>query len=244
MNLVLLRPGERIAEDAVRLEGQRARHVVDVIGARPGDALRVGIPDGPRGRAVVSQVGEGTVDLVIESLDTPPGAPPRLDLILAMPRPKVLGRILEQVVALGVGRIAVTRSWRVEKSYLRTERLAPAAIEERVWAGLEQACDTRIPDVRVFDRFRPFVEDDLDALFSATVRLVAHPAAPRPLESAGLERDDRAVIAIGPEGGWIPFEIELLGARGFTPVTMGERILRVETACIAAFAQLRVPGRR
>jgi RsmE family RNA methyltransferase len=86
----------------------------------------------------------------------------------------------------------------------------------------------------VRNRFRPFVEDELEALFPLGERLVAHPAAPAPAP----RREGRAVIAVGPEGGWVPFEIELLEQRGFAPFSLGPRPLRVEVAVAYALGAL------
>jgi RsmE family RNA methyltransferase len=164
---------------------------------------------------------------------------PRFDLLLALPRPKVLGRILEHATALGVGRIVLTRSWRVDKSYFQTPLLAPEGYRPRLLAGLEQACDTHLPEVHVFRRFKPLVEDHLDDLLGPGTRLVAHPSGVVPAARA-FGGTGRAAVAIGPERGWTDYEVDALGACGFAPVSLGPRILRVETACTVALAQLAV----
>jgi 16S rRNA (uracil1498-N3)-methyltransferase len=155
--------------------------------------------------------------------------PPRagVDLLLAVPRPKALRKLLPAAAALGVGRIVLVNAARVEKSYFDSKVLVPDAVRELLILGLEQARDTRLPEVLVRERFRPFVEDELDSLWPAEARLVAHPAA-----SASLPRraGPAAVVAVGPEGGWVAFELELLRARGFAAFTLGPRTLRVEVA--------------
>ena len=104
-----------------------------------------------------------------------------------------------------------------------------------------------LPEVRVEKRFKPFVEDELDGLWAGARRLVAHPVPEAPLAvgSAGTA-GQRLVVAIGPEGGWIPFEVELLEAHGFQRFSLGPRILRVDVAVPYIVAQLelaRVPAR-
>ena len=134
--------------------------------------------------------------------------------------------MLPAAASLGVDRIVLVNAARVEKSYFESRALAPDSILDLLVAGLEQARDTRLPEVLVRERFRPFVEDELGELWRDSAKLLAHPAAatgPGPVRG-------RAAIAIGPEGGWVPFEIELLQARGFTPFTLGPRTLRVEVA--------------
>ena len=88
-------------------------------------------------------------------------------------------------------------------------------------------------------RFRPFVEDRLDALLGPGERWLLHPgdAGPRHPSPAG-----RLSLAIGPEGGWVPFEHTLLEARGFRPLGFGPRTLRTET--VVPFALGWATGRR
>ena len=86
-------------------------------------------------------------------------------------------------------------------------------------------------------QFKVLVEDELDRLFPAGLRLVADPAATQPATAVAREHaGDRVLLAVGPEGGWNAFETSLLSARGFTPVSMGPRTLRTDTACIALLA--------
>ena len=139
------------------------------------------------------------------------------------------------MASVGLDRIVLVNAARVEKSYFDSAVLAPEAVRELLILGLEQARDTRLPEVLVRKRFRPFVEDELDSLWPATDRFVAHPAG----QAVRSPRAERAVVAFGPEGGWVPFEIDLLRARGFAPFTLGPRPLRVEVALPYALGMLR-----
>ncbi|MDH5297845.1 MAG: RsmE family RNA methyltransferase, partial [Desulfobulbaceae bacterium] len=174
------------------------------------------------------------------SAAAPPPPKSDVDLILALPRPIMLKRILAQATSMGVGRIFLINANRVEKSFFNATLLEAANIEECLRLGLEQAVDTRLPQLSLHHRFRPFVEDRLPELAGeCPVRLVAHPdtdlrlneAAPHPLAQ-------RVLLAIGPEGGWVNFEIDMFRARGFTPFTLGPRILRMDTAVPALLAQI------
>jgi RsmE family RNA methyltransferase len=162
------------------------------------------------------------------TLDDQP--PPRagVSLVLAMPRPKALRRVIPAVASLGVDRVVLVNAARVEKSYFDSKVLAPAFLDGLVDLGLEQARDTRPPRIEVRERFRPFVEDELDGWAGASVRLVPHPAACAPVPR--VEADRPVTLAIGPDGGWVPFEVGLLERAGFTPVSLGARVLRVEVA--------------
>ena len=83
--------------------------------------------------------------------------------------------------------------------------------------------------------FRPFVEDELPSIAGDSLALVAHPVAAQicPRDAAGP-----VTLAVGPEGGFIPAEVESLTRIGFAPVSLGDRILRVETAVSALIARL------
>ena len=86
--------------------------------------------------------------------------------------------------------------------------------------------------------FKPWVEDRAPALASGARALIAHPAAARDLASVPVAAEERVVLAVGPEGGFIAYEVEALERAGFLPVTLGPRRLRVETAAVALLAQV------
>ncbi len=242
MNLILLFPDDFATDGTARLTGRRARHVHGVHRARVGDSLTVGQVNGQVGTGTVLFVEPDEVRLsVCLSEDPPP--PTGLDLLLAMPRPKVLRRVFQSAASLGARRIVLLAAQRVEKSYFDTPFLEPGELERNLVLGLEQACDTVLPEVVVRRRFRPFVEDELEVYWPAATcaRLLPHPAATRGLVDCDLgRRGSPAVLAIGPEGGWIPFELELLEAHGFRSFGLGPRILRVETAVPFAFGQVQL----
>jgi RsmE family RNA methyltransferase len=241
VNLILLEPGEIGAGGELTLTGTRARHLLTVLRVAPGDLVRVGVIDGPRGAATVQSSDGASVTLRCAfEPDTPER--PRLDLLLALPRPKVMKRLWAQIAASGVGRIILTNAERVERDYFDAHILTPACYRPLLVEGLQQARDTRVPAVSIHKRFKVLIEDELDGLFDADgLRLVADPSAQRSVgaaigEQAHRPPDTRILIAIGPEGGWNSFEIGLLEAHGFQPVGMGPRTLRTDTACVALLA--------
>jgi len=235
VNLILLEAGA-VHDGRATLTGGQARHAIDVLRAAPGQEIRIGVVDGPRGVGRVSGVGDGCVELAC-SFDSAPPAVPDIDLLLALPRPKVMRRLWAQLAAIGVGRIVLTNAARVERNYFDTHVLDPAVYRPLLVEGLQQAQDTRLPTVTIHRRFKPLVEDELDALCPPGVRLVAHPAGPPP--AAWPPRTARTLLAVGPEGGWDEFELRLLAARGFVPVSLGPRTLRTDTACVALLSAVR-----
>jgi len=164
-----------------------------------------------------------------------PPAPLRLTLILALPRPKVLSRILSAATAMGVKRIVVVNSWRVEKGYWKSPRLADDRIHEALLLGLEQGRDTTLPDVSFERLLKPFCDEQLPEIVRGTRALVAHPAAKTPCPR---QVDGPVTLAVGPEGGFIADEIAMFEGFGFEPVGLGERILTVEAAIPALIGRL------
>ncbi len=231
MNLILLEPEEVQADGAAVLSGQRAHHVREVLNAGAGKSVRVGVIDGPMGTARVIEDGRD-IRLTCDLNDgTPPV--PRVDLLLAMPRPKVMNRLWPVLASLGVGRILISNAWKTERNYFDTHVLEPEHIRAGLIEGLQQARDTRLPQVSVHRQFKKLVEDKLDGFGPYGVRLVAHPGAgafPRE-RLAAVRGDARVLLAVGPEGGWTEFELGLLAAHGFSPVSWGGRALRTDTAC-------------
>ena len=234
MNLLLLEPADFIAADRVRLDGRRLKHLQEVHRAEAGETLRVGLLEGRMGEGRLLQLDSTSAELQV-AFDQPPPAKLPITLLLALPRPKMLRRVLQTVATMGVPRLVLLNSYRVEKSFWQTPFLEPAAVREQLILGLEQARDTVLPEVIIEKRFKPFVEDRLPQLVDGTLGLVGHPgnfpACPRAVQQP-------VTLAIGPEGGWIPYEVEKLTEAGLAPVQLGERILRVETAVSALLARL------
>ena len=231
MNLILLEPDEIQADGMAVLTGKRARHVCEVLKAAPGEEIRVGVVDGAMGTATIL---EDAKQLRLQCALTDPVPPePRVDLLLAMPRPKVMNRLWPVLASLGVGRILISNAWKTERNYFDTHVLEPDHIREGLIEGLQQARDTRLPQVSVHKQFKKLVEDKLDGFGPYAARLVAHPGEGAfPSEKlAALPREARVLLAVGPEGGWTPFELELLAAHGFESVSWGPRTLRTDTAC-------------
>jgi RsmE family RNA methyltransferase len=237
VNLLLLTENDRVADDRYRVAGDRARHLREILGVAVGETVRAGLLEGAMGETRVVAVDDEVVELE-GRLDGLP--PPRadVDLVLAIPRPKMLRRLLPQITAMGVDRLVLLRTWRVEKPYLTARILRPEEYRPLLHEGMSQARTTREPRVTIEPLFRPFVEDRAADLFAGTRCLVGHPTAETPLAEIRVASDERVTLAIGPEGGFLPFEIELLRAAGFEGITLGQRTLRVDTASLALLAQV------
>lgn len=241
MNCLLVEPSELQAGNRLLVEDRRAEHIVRVLASRVGDTLRAGMVGGAMGTArIVELSAERLRPRVVLELDLGEEPPPRpgIDLVLALPRQIMLRRILFQAATMGVDRIFLINAARVEKSFFKASILAPEMIREQFLLGLEQGRDTVLPELSVHPRFRAFVEDQLPGLAAGIdCRLVAHPGTEHDLAGVTCGRSGRLLLAVGPEGGWVEFEIERFREQGFAPFHMGPRILRVDTAVVALLGQ-------
>lgn len=253
MNLLLLEPGE-LAGDTAIVSDRRATHLRAVLGVQLGSRVRAGVLGGGTGTAEV--IADDGAALTLRLALAEPARPPLpVELVLAVPRPKVLSRTIEIAAAFGVARIALTNAWRVDKSYLASPRVAPAARALAARLGAEQGATTHVPEVALHRRLMELLDGRWPAPGAPPQRkLVAHPGGV-PIEQAlggagagsgpaggadagGADPGEPIALAIGPEGGWIAREVETFAARGFTVVSLGEPILRVEAAVAAALGQL------
>jgi RsmE family RNA methyltransferase len=237
VNLLLLDRAELRPDGTARLAGRRAAHVAAVLRAGAGDRIQAGVVDGRMGEAELLSVSPDEV-VLRPALDRDPPPPSPVSLLLALPRPKILRKVHQAAAAMGLKRLVLLGSFRVEKSYFASPVLAPEAIRRELLLGLEQGRDTAVPEVLVRRFFKPFVEDELEARFPERTRLLAHPAGAPPLASLAPPPGARAALAVGPEGGWTPYEAEELGRRGFAPFSLGPRALRVDQAVPYAVGQV------
>ncbi len=236
MNLILLQPDDFGDDGLAVLFDGRARHIHKVLKAEPGKVLRIGLLNGSLGKGTVLSVDKHQVCLQC-ALDVESPPKPRVDLLLAMPRPKVMKRLWAQLAALGLGRIVLVNADKVERYYFDSHVLEPDFYNNLLIEGLQQARCTHLPEVLVRQRFKPFVEDDLEGLFPDPVKLLADPAGEQRLGDFKLD-DKRVLLAVGPEGGWTTYERDMLKEHGFELFGMGKRILRTDTACIGLLSTL------
>lgn len=237
MNLILLQSEDFRDDGLVVLSDERAKHIRKVLKAEPGQSLRIGMLNGPFGTGTVLSMDPHVVCLqcVMEE-HAPPK--PRIDLLLAMPRPKVMKRLWAQLAALGVGRIVLLNAEKVERFYFDSHVLEPEFYNKLLIEGLQQARCTHLPGVLVRPRFKPFIEDELDGMFAGSIKLLADPSGG--LRIPCVDSDDAQVLlAIGPEGGWTSYELDKLAEHDFKLFGMGNRILRTDTACISALAVIK-----
>lgn len=240
MNLLLVHAEELDEAGLVTLEDRRAQHALEVLHVTIGSTLKVGLIDGPLGQGEVVEHQGSRVRIRCRFATDIPQVPSDV-LLLAMPRPKVLARCLEHAASLGFGKVVVFRAQQCVKSHFDSHVLEPDQLRARLLAGLEQSRRTHVPELQIFRRFRPFVEDALSSVITPSNHFLADSDAPLPLYQ--IHRNGLRgpfTVVIGPEGGLIPYEVAAFAERGFNVVNAGPHPLRVEAAVSAITAQLQL----
>lgn len=233
VNLILFEPAE-LATPLPRAD-PRARHILDVLRRQAGDTFDAGIVNGPRGTATLTAVSADALHLAF-AWGPPPPPPDPITLLVGLPRPQTARDILRDATTLGVAAIDFVRTEKSDASYARSSLWSSGEWRRHLVAGAEQAFDTRIPEVRS-DRA---LADGVAALPAGAARLALDPyEASSPLSIYAGSAAQPHVLALGGERGWSARDRELLRSGGFRLVHLGKRVLRTETAVVAALALLR-----
>ncbi|MCK5835085.1 MAG: 16S rRNA (uracil(1498)-N(3))-methyltransferase [Lentisphaeria bacterium] len=234
MNLILVTKDDYISDQQVKLTDHRLTHILKVHRAEVGQTLKVGEINGLMGYGKVVELSKQGVilDLV---LDTKPPESIELTLVIALPRPPTVKKILQGAIEMGVKQIHFIGAKRVEKSFWQSSLMTPEGLHKQNLLGLEQAVDTILPTITFHKYFKPFVSEVLPEFLKTSRGFIAHPTLDSPCPH---QIDEPATVVIGPEGGFIPYEVELLLESGLTPVHLGSRILRVEHATFALISKL------
>lgn len=233
MNIILLQPRDWIGADLAVLRDQRASHIREVLKAQVGERLRVGLLGGQCGEGQITAINADAVQLAVQLSEAPPPRH-RFEIVLALPRPKMLRRILRTVAEFGVEHLHLIHSARVEKSYWQSPLLQRDHLDSALLAGMERSRDTLMPQISFHKRFRPFVEDELSQICAGRPCWIADISGNRSLAAVPPEP---AVVMIGPEGGFVPFELTLAQTVIAQPVHLGSRTLSVDTALTTVLAQ-------
>lgn len=235
MNIIIIEDHHYLNGDRIRLGGRHFDHVTQILKSKIGDQLSVGRLNGALGKAQLDEIGPNWLDLTLLPFSTPPPPTLPVSVILGLPRPRMLQRTLQTIATMGVQHLHLIQSSRVEKSFWQTPLLNPLNVHEQLLIGLEQGKATQLPTVVYHKRFRPFIEDYALPQEDTATKLIAHPG---PYPVAQSVEGKPTILAIGPEGGFVHNEVEQFRQRGFAPIQLGARILRVETAIPVLLAKL------
>lgn len=271
--------GSDVSRVLLGKEDYRTIHAAKILGLKNGDTIRAGvvmdpgsdddhhkglktddatvewIPEGKVKKAEVLKNGDPPGSLLVRLNNLSSASSPSdqilVSLILALPRPLQLGRMLPMISQMGVDHLVLTGARKVPKDYFGSHLFRkPEVLRERLIEGLCQAGDVRLPKIHIAKNLGQFFNEDLDQLFprSEYARVLAHPQrstdSREPLriwdvsfpndqeEEAG--NPPRIVVAVGPEGGWAePEELDRFEELGFQQITLGSRTLRSDCAVVS-----------
>jgi RsmE family RNA methyltransferase len=244
MNLIIITDKDKIDEYNYCVSDNRAEHIRSILKLSEGDLVEIGILNGGQGKGKITEIDSEKVCLKVEKIEEADfdDLTPQIDLICALPRPQTLKKVLLACGMMAVRKLYLIRASRVEKSYYHSPLLEPENYTPFLIEGLSQGKHTRLPNVTIHHRFRPFFEDTLPAIEkndkSEALRIFPDPQSSQTIDRFYDGDAARILLAIGPEGGWVPFETEMMQAHGFEMCTLGRWILRVEHAVTAALSQI------
>ncbi len=241
MNLIILFPKDRLDDLTYRLSDERADHILHILKAKVNDTVEIGLLNGQKGFARLTGIEKESITLIVENMSDPQPIKPTIDLICALPRPQTLKKVLAISACMGVRNIHLIRANRVEKSYFQSPLLEPENLNRYLIEGMAQGKLTRLPTVEIHDRFKPFVQELPERYsdsYKTLCKLLPDLCATESLQSFYKSYPDHILIAIGPEGGFVPFEAELFQSVGFVPISLGRSILRVENAVTAVLSHI------
>lgn len=233
MNILLVTEQEQLDSGDYKITGKKFTHLKNILKVKKDDQVIMGEVNGLMGYGKVLEVNGDYVLLKPVLTKNPPQKLP-IKVILALPRPKMLKRILRDLAMMGVGEIYLINTYKVEKSFWQTDLLLDHKYHHYFLEGLSQSRDTILPKFYIKKRFKPFIEDELIKIAKGTRPIVAHlgdyPTFPRGEISP-------MTLAIGPEGGFTEYEIKKFQEAGFMIRKCGERVLRMEVAVPVLLSQ-------
>lgn len=228
MNLVLFEPSELAAP--LPRSDPRAIHLLDVLRRQSGDTFDAGLVDGPIGKGTLSEVTPETISLSF-AWGPPPPPPDPITLVLGLPRPQTARDILRDATTLGVTALHFVATERSDANYAASTLWTSGEWRRHCLVGAAQAFATRLPAVT----FEDSLAEALSSLPAKTTRLALdnYEAVSR-FGECHITRDIPVALALGPERGWGPADRATLRTHGFTLHHLGPRVLRSETAVVAA----------
>ncbi|MCD0279015.1 16S rRNA (uracil(1498)-N(3))-methyltransferase [Xanthomonas melonis] len=223
-------------DQEVSLPEESANHLLRVLRLREGDACILFNGDGNDYYARISVAGKREARALVERVEPLDNESPlRITLIQGIARGEKMDLILQKATELGVAAIVPVNAERTEV------KLDAARLEKRVahWRSVvvsacEQSGRARVPELAAPLGLR----EASQACDARALRLTLDPQGEHRLGTLTAGSDQAVVVAIGPEGGWSPRDRAILAEAGFSGLQLGPRILRTETAGLAAIAAL------
>ena len=236
MNIVLLDESEK--SGTLSRDDRRSIHIVRVLKKKIGDTIDAGC-GGSLGKAEILSLDESGIQIrYTPERDAPPLRP--IELLAGFPRPIQAGRMLKDLASLGVRSISFALTELGEKSYAASEFFASRKFVSSLAEGAEQAGNPLLPSVQTFwslERALSYIAQNPRS-DSPTKKIALHLGEGIPALGKMDMREKAAILAVGSERGWTERETELLRGAGFELRSLGDRILKTETAAVAGISIL------
>jgi len=238
MNIIILTEKDLVEKKIYEFSDNRFIHIKKILKLDAGDVVEIGLLNSSIGTAKILEITETKVLIEIISFTEKIATSPKVDIICALPRPQTLKKVLNSCATMGVSNLYLIRSEKVEKSYFHSPLLNEENYTKYLIEGLSQGKRTDIPKVSIHNKFKVFFENDFEEIRNNSNCLLAHPNTENYINKIELKDNKNILLAIGPEGGWNDFEINLMEEKGFIKYKLSESILRVENAVTAALSQI------
>ena len=225
MNLVLINQDE--STQGISVEDPRVIHLTQTVGMQVNKTFFVGIKNGLRGLATVKEIGQRLIFTVEWEKEKQSKLP--LELLVGLPRPQTAKKILYEAACLGINKVIFFVSEKGDPGYHSSSLWKNNEWEDFLLRGAEQACSCLIPEVV----HASSIEEGIGLLHPQSWRVALDPYVAQEALKTNTKKISQGTLAIGPERGWSDSERSVLKANGFNFYHLGDRILRVETACTA-----------
>ncbi|HTB80983.1 MAG TPA: RsmE family RNA methyltransferase [Opitutaceae bacterium] len=228
MNLILFDPHEISA--SLARHDPRAQHLLEVLDRQEGGTFDAGLVNGPRGKGKIEKITPLALTLSFVWGEPPPPLDP-IVVLVGLPRPQTARKILQEATALGVSALHFFAAEKTGPGYARSTLWTSGEWRRHLLAGAEQAFCTRLPEVT----HGLTLDAVLEKTFATSTRLALdNYEAPAPLHKLPLAAGTAVLLALGPERGWSAAERDFLRTHNFSLAHLGRRVLRTETAVVAA----------
>ncbi len=238
MNIIILTENDFVEEKICKINDDRFTHIKNILKSESGDIIEIGLLNSSIGKAKILEISEDSVTLEILSYTEQQEICPKVDIICALPRPQTLKKVLNTCATMGVRNLYLIRSEKVVKSYFDSPLLNEENYNKFLIEGLSQGKRTDLPIVSIHNKFKVFFENYFEEIRNNSICLLAHPNSDNYLNKQQLNNSKDITLAIGPEGGWNNFEINLMEEKGFIKYKLSNNILCVENAVTAALSQI------
>jgi len=228
VNLILITKEE--STRGIPIEDPRAIHLTQTVGLQLNKTFFIGIKNGFRGLATIREISQRIIFTVVWEKEKQASLP--LELLVGLPRPQTAKKILYDAASLGINKIIFFVSEKGDPGYLSSSLWKNNEWEEFLLRGAEQACSCLIPEII----HTSSIEEGIKLLHPQSWRVALDPYVAKESLKTHVTPLSFGTLGIGPERGWSDSERIILKNNGFLFYHLGDRILRVETACVAGSA--------